>query len=781
MAQVKVIIDGKECIANEGETILNVARANDIFIPGICYLDRCSPTLACRLCLVEANGKQAYSCNAKVKDGMIVNTVTDNIKKERQSIMQVYDVNHPLQCGVCDQSGECELQNYTLYEGIKTQNYAVRDVHRPVKNWGHIQYDPGLCIVCEKCVTVCKDMVGDAALKTIPRGADKLDLTFKETMPKDSYAMWNKLNKSLIGTVTGETLDCSSCGECSAVCPVGALVSTDFKYTSNAWELKKIPSTCVHCSVGCQLYYEVKQTSISDSTKKIYRVTNETHFESLCGAGRYGYDFENKHAEKDPEKLAKAVEAVKNADTFIFNSQITNEEALILQKLKEKLGFKLVNKEAKRYQDFLKAFSKVRGKEFYDGDLRYIRECNFVISVGSFIKYDSPNSRYAFNNSMKVNKGAGLYFHPIEDKTVQALSKNLVQIAHKPLADEVVLKFILAKFGKDLPEKIKEIVENTDFTDLNLPENFDATLEKLLKKKDTFGLIAGEDLYTSPNWKTLAELLALIELYTDFKTVLIPSNSNTLGVSQICELDDEVSGKTVAYNEEGDFVITSIGLGDLQVPALNQQEGTFLNINKRVVRLNPALDFDGYSLNDIASQILDEPKKWTIDWTKELFEKVAFDDISVSFDNKILSKANTSSDNLFDGYPGYPVQNKDVEKISLDEVDLNSDKIADLNGKVFVYRANPILQFGKFTNKTHQLHEASAKLYLSETLAQKVGLHSGGLVKISTKFHKNTRVSAVVDKTISGDFAYLPTFSPTLHGENFFKDCRFTELKITKV
>ena len=262
MAQVKVIIDGKECIANEGETILNVARANDIFIPGICYLDRCSPTLACRLCLVEANGKQAYSCNAKVKDGMIVNTVTDNIKKERQSIMQVYDVNHPLQCGVCDQSGECELQNYTLYEGVKTQNYAVRDVHRPVKNWGHIQYDPGLCIVCEKCVTVCKDMVGDAALKTIPRGADKLDLTFKETMPKDSYAMWNKLNKSLIGTVTGEALDCSSCGECSAVCPVGALVSTDFKYTSNAWELEKIPASNPYSSDCTLLYYEVKHNGI---------------------------------------------------------------------------------------------------------------------------------------------------------------------------------------------------------------------------------------------------------------------------------------------------------------------------------------------------------------------------------------------------------------------------------------------------------------------------------------------------------------------------------------
>ena len=194
---ITLTINGKSVQAKEGEYILNVARANNIFVPAVCYLTRCSPTLACRLCLVEADGKQVYSCNTKIKEGMNITTETPNIAKERRAIMEVYDVNHPLQCGVCDQSGECELQNYSLYMKVDSQSYTVKDVHRPAANWGVMNYDPGLCIVCEKCVTVCKDMVGSNALSTVKRGADALDKTFKTSMPKDAYAMWNKLNKSL--------------------------------------------------------------------------------------------------------------------------------------------------------------------------------------------------------------------------------------------------------------------------------------------------------------------------------------------------------------------------------------------------------------------------------------------------------------------------------------------------------------------------------------------------------------------------------------------------------
>ncbi len=172
---ITVTIDGIECKAKEGEYILNVARANDIFIPAICYLTRCSPTLACRICLVEADGKRVYSCNAKVKDGMNVVTQNEEILEERRAIMEVYDVNHPLQCGVCDQHGECELQNYTLELKVDSQSYAIADTLRESKNWSTVlHYDAGLCIVCERCVTVCKDMIGDAAIKTGPRGGDKL-------------------------------------------------------------------------------------------------------------------------------------------------------------------------------------------------------------------------------------------------------------------------------------------------------------------------------------------------------------------------------------------------------------------------------------------------------------------------------------------------------------------------------------------------------------------------------------------------------------------------------
>jgi len=273
---INITIDGKQCTAKEGEFILNVARANDVFVPAICYQTKCSPTLACRLCLVEADGKQVYACNAKSKDGMEVTVNTPNIEKERRAIMEVYDVNHPLQCGVCDKSGECELQNYTLLMDVDKQNYAVRDVNRPTTNWGVMNYDPGLCIVCEKCVTICKDMIGSNALSTVKRGADALDKQFKASMPKDAYAMWNKLNKNLIGF---DKDSCIDCGECIEVCPVGALVSSDFQYKSNAWELTKIPAVNPYSSDCSFLYYEVKQTSIEqNTTKSIYRVTKRFHY-----------------------------------------------------------------------------------------------------------------------------------------------------------------------------------------------------------------------------------------------------------------------------------------------------------------------------------------------------------------------------------------------------------------------------------------------------------------------------------------------------------------------
>ncbi len=363
MAKVNFFIDGIPLEGSDSDTVLNIARANGIFIPAICYLNRCSPTLACRICLVEADGKQVFACNAKPKEGMQIATNSEEVKSERKAIMQVYDINHPLECGVCDKAGECELQNYTLEMGVDHQAYNVPDCARPVKKWGAVKYDASLCIVCERCVTVCKDMVGDAALGTTPRGGAEVDKAFKETTPKNAFTIWTRMQKNIIGTKSGnpDVLDCTMCGECIAVCPVGALTSSDFTYKSNSWELTQVPSSCAHCSSACHLYYEVKHTSIDNAEERIYRVRNEWNFQSLCAAGRFGFEYENR-AKKDETAFNKAVKALKSAQSIKFNSFITNEEAKILQTIKEKTGVKLVNKDASEFKKFMDAYASISAK-----------------------------------------------------------------------------------------------------------------------------------------------------------------------------------------------------------------------------------------------------------------------------------------------------------------------------------------------------------------------------------------------------------------------------------
>jgi NADH-quinone oxidoreductase subunit G len=828
MSDVVVKIDGIECKAKEGDYILNIARANGIFIPALCYLTNCSPTLACRLCLVEIDGKRAYSCNSKAKDGMNVVTKTEEIEKERRAIMEVYDVNHPLECGVCDQSGECELQNYTLEMGVDSQSYCVKDTHRVKKNWGKIHYDPALCIVCERCVTVCKDMIGEAALKTVPRGGDALDKEWKESMPKDSYAMWNKLQKSLIGIASGEeSLDCTQCGECSAVCPVGALVGEDFQYTSNAWELRKIPASNPHSSDCSLMYYDVKQTSIANSEEKIYRVSSDFNYAPLHAAARYGYDFENSVIKKDEEAFEKVLKTLKSkkVDTIVFNSFITNEEAFILQKLKEKFGYKLINKDAKAFQNFLTNFSLTSGESLYNADLQSIKDSNFLISFGTQLKNDAPNVGYALNNALGMNKGAGIYFHPLGDSIVSNYSKNIYTASHKVGAEEAIAYLILDLFAKDLPrevstylqsfhstkkktvtetlnEKVKEIVTkvvkdeqsgedkeieeevektvskevekeievdcNALFEIIGLDENFGEELEKLLAKKDTFSLIAGEDLYTHPQNMNIARLLGLIQRYTDFKVLLIPSQTNTLGVSLLCELDEKAGKHTLGYNEKADIILSALGEGDLDMPALNQQEGTFCSMNKRVVPTNVALSFKGYCLNDIANALGLE-SEYTVDYTKELgckkgFEKRDFDDLDNEFDN--AGKENR----------GYLLH---VEKIDLsDEVKPLTD-FETLQSDI-IYLSNPVHQFSAFTNKAHQLNEAGA-LYVSEEFLETKKLNNADMVKIS-QGENELIIKIQLDTTVQGLISYLPTFDTKLNARQFFQSgYRFANVSIEGV
>ena len=762
---MKITINDQILEANEGESILNIARTNGIYIPALCYLSGCSPTLACRLCMVEANGKVVYSCNAKAKEDMQIYTNTPEIAAERNAIMQTYCVNHPLQCGVCDKSGECELQNLTAHLNVNEQSFAIEDTHKPHKKWGLINYDPALCVVCERCVTVCKDKIGESALKTVPRGVE-VPKELKDSMPKDAYAVFSKMQKSLIGPSVGESLDCSFCGECISVCPVGALVSSNFQYSSNIWELSRVPAANPHQS-DCELiFYDVKEKSTSDRSKQIYRVSNDFHFGEISGVARFAYDFNNENARKNEVKFNELISNFKNGNikNIKFNSFITNEEALILERLREKFDLNLLNDEAFKFQNFLNIFSEFSGLSSYNADYESLKNSDFVITAGSFLRHESPVTSYKLNNALKMNKASGIYFHHIADEVVKKFSKNFACVTHSAGELEQILLFVLKNWGENLPAALQARVEKFD-------ENFGLEVAALSEGKAKFTLILGSDFYAHENANLLAALAGVIARATPFAVMLIPPRTNSLGVAKICTLATEKKpGKTLGYNEMGEFKF-SIFEGDLDAGALNQQEGTFTSINNEVVPTNAALSHGGYFLNDIANA-LGLVAKNTIDYTAQLpkekgYKSVKFDDLENFYANDGTS------------HRGYKLEisnfapKDDVEPLFKEKNGLNLKE-----DEALISLANPINLPSFFVNYATQTAKR-AKLYASVEFMAKFEISQNEAV-ILEKNGQKLAICVELDSELGGISAYLGDYDEKLDVSAIFEGNCYASVKIIR-
>ena len=747
--EITITIDGKEIKTQWGKTILEVARENGIYIPTMCYLTKVEPIASCRMCVVNVEGVDGMilSCQEKAVDGAVINTNTADIWRERQKIMELYDVNHPLECGVCDKSGECELQNKTLEFEVDTQEFTAKDQHRPTQNWGFISYDPSLCIMCERCVRVCNEIVGDEALQISVGGY-----------------------KSTIVNVKQDD-DCMECGECMAVCPVGALVSTDFKYSSNAWELSPIPASCSHCSSHCQLYYEVKHESIDNPQEKIYRVTNEFEYSSLCGAGRFAFDFENRVNAKDKEAFNKAVDALKKAETIRFASVITNEEALLLQKISQISGAKLVCDDAYAYSEFIKAYSQTSGKRFYGSDLKSLSKSQMSIILGTRLYDDAPMVKYHLSTSVKREKAQVAYLHPIEDKRLQNLVTKFVK--YEPGSEEGVVA-LLANILIDkskLDEDAKKWLDNLDIgyisAESNVSEEELDEIKAMMWKKKSFTLIAGEDLYKHPKAKNIAKILGLIDRYSNFELLIIPPASNTMGVSLICDLSEKATGYTVGYNCVGDFVMSSLGDGDIDMPALNQQEGTFTTIDKRVVPTNPALGYNGYELLDIAREAFGLNYEHIIDLTSQLPEEKGFKNIA--FDN-LPDEFGIDGENK----RGYLIDNSEVSSKLLPD---DTDDIESFDGTI-VYLCNDRGNFNPFTNKS-KMFENRGELRGSKQFATAAKISDGDIVKFKVADIEFERVFSI-DTSLKGTIALNPIYDIGL-SSFAISSYRFNKAKIEKV
>ncbi len=745
MKKEKVInleINGKKIEAYKDETILQAARRNGIYIPTMCYLTKLKPIASCRLCVVDIEGLDdpVLSCQERVVEGIKVVTDSKSLYTQRQNIMKLYDVNHPLQCGVCPKSGECDLQNKTLEFGVSEQSFSAKEQKRELQEWGNITYDPYLCILCERCVRVCNEIIGDDALEIKTGGYNS---TIVNNKVDDPNVDW---------------------GECAAVCPVGALSDKDFKYFTNSWELTKIPAACAHSPLANMIYYEVKRD-------EIYRVRNEYEYDTMSGICRYGYDYENR-GHSGEEDLKKAVNAFKKADTIKFNSIITNEEALILQKLKEKYGYKLINHEALNYKKFLNAFSQTAGRTLYSGDARSLLESDYIVVLGTRIGSDVPGLKFKINQASKKRSTQVVYLHPMEDESIKTVVTQFVK--YEAGSEESVTALIAKSFVGEgnVSKELKEFFETLDDGYLSAESNVgEEEIEKMLKSardKQKFAFIAGADLFAHPQSENIARILGVLQKHSAFDVIVVPPSVNTLGVSLICDLDESEGEFVIGYNDEGDFILSALkDEGDVNMPAINQQEGTFTTLDKKVVPTNVALAFDGFCLNDIANA-LGLKKRYTIDYTSQLpqeagYSGVNFDDIPCYFSLEGEEKR------------GYELKYKEFES---ENSPLEIEEIESYDGTV-VYVCNPNSQKNIFTNICSHLPK-DGEIRGSTQFAMAGKIKDGDKIEFEIDGVKITKIFKV-DERIKGTIALLPTFDLGFKGQSINSKYRFNKVKIKQV
>ena len=338
----RLTIDGREVSVRDGTTVIRAAEQLGIFVPRYCYHPGLSIAGNCRICLVdvEKSPKLQIACNIPVAEGMVVHTKSEKAEAGRRAVLEFLFVNHPLDCSVCDQSGECDLQNFYMSFGLYDPRFREQKVKKKkaVTLGPHVMLDQERCILCSRCV----------------RFTDEITKT-------GEFGIFDRGDRAELGIYPGEVLDNSYSANVVDICPVGALTERDFRFKARVWYLSSAPTVCNGCSQGCNidLHFVLDRPHLNDGAR-VARVKPRTNPNVnqwwMCDEGRYGFGWLDRgriQSVRGPSAQApeatweQALAAISAALAgarvgVIASAQLTNEELFLIRTIFERaLGAKV--------------------------------------------------------------------------------------------------------------------------------------------------------------------------------------------------------------------------------------------------------------------------------------------------------------------------------------------------------------------------------------------------------------------------------------------------------
>ncbi|WP_455212322.1 NADH-quinone oxidoreductase subunit NuoG, partial [Kaarinaea lacus] len=514
-------INGKKIKARNGAMIIEAADEAGIFIPRFCYHRKLSIAANCRMCLVEVEkvAKPLPACATPVTDGMKIFTKSTKAIDAQKGVMEFLLINHPLDCPICDQGGECELQDIAMGYGNAFSEFGEKKRVVKDKNLGPlIATDMTRCIHCTRCVRFGEEIAGIRELGATGRG---------EHME--------------IGTYVSHTVTSELSGNVIDLCPVGALTSKPFRFSARAWEMVQRDSIAPHDCLGSNIHVHVANNKVMRIVPKDNEAINETW---ISDRDRFSYEALNSQERLGSPKIKSgttwkdadwesALQATVDGLKAVFKNRgaaqvgvlasptATVEELYLTQKLARSLGIDSIDHRIRQMdfsdQDIAPSFPWL-GQSIAD-----LERLNSVLLIGSNIRKDQPIAahrlRKASQNGAKVlciNSVDYDFYFPIAEKLICSPANMLGDLAG-------VLKAVLKKTGKASPEGLEPLL-----APVAVNKTHESIAEQLING-DSSSVLFGPQAINHPQFSALRALAHSIAQFTDSRIGYLPEAGNTSG------------------------------------------------------------------------------------------------------------------------------------------------------------------------------------------------------------------------------------------------------------